>query len=105
MAQFADQLQRMAPGYIQTPVLDATGLDGSYNFTLAFAPAGAARGGGGRGGKRGPAMADSGEPSDPSGVMSLPEAIDKQLGLKLEQQKRQVKVWVIDRVERTPTEN
>jgi uncharacterized protein (TIGR03435 family) len=108
MTQFAAQLQRMAPGYIQSPVLNATGLDGSYDFTLMFAPAGAARGGGGRGGKRGPASADSpgaSEPSDPTGLMSLPEAIEKQLGLKLEQQKRPVSVFVIDHVERTPTAN
>jgi uncharacterized protein (TIGR03435 family) len=37
--------------------------------------------------------------------MSLPEAIEKQLGLKLEQQKRPVSVFVIDHVERTPTAN
>jgi uncharacterized protein (TIGR03435 family) len=104
MAQFAAQLPRIAPAYFQSPVLDATNLDGAYDFTLLFAPAGAVRGGGGgRGGKRGGPAADApggGEPSDPTGVMSLPEAIERELGLKLEQQKRPVPVWVIDRVER-----
>jgi uncharacterized protein (TIGR03435 family) len=109
MAQFAEQLQRIAPGYIRVPVLDATRLEGSYDFTLIFAPAGAVRGGGGgRGGKRGGPAGDApaaGEASDPTGAMSLPEAIERTLGLKLEQQKRPVKVWVVDHVERMPTAN
>ena len=110
MNEFAEQLQRMAPGYIQSPVRNATGLEGRYDFTLTFAPAGAGRGGDGRGGKRGGPAAPSpsgvlGEASDPTGVMTLPEAVDRQLGLKLEMQKRPVTVWVIDHVERRPTEN
>jgi uncharacterized protein (TIGR03435 family) len=109
MAQFAAQLQRIAPGYIRVPVLDATRLEGSYDFTLMFAPAGAVRGIGGRGGKRGGPAGDgpaaTGEASDPTGAMSLPEAIERTLGLKLEQQKRPVKVWVVDHVERAPTAN
>jgi uncharacterized protein (TIGR03435 family) len=110
MVQFAEQLQRIAPGYIRVPVLDATRLEGSYDFTLMFAPAGAVRGGGGgRGGKRGGPGGDAptatGEASDPTGAMSLPEAIERTLGLKLEQQKRPVKVWVVDHVERAPTAN
>src|SRR5262249_26485678 len=84
MAQFASQLQRIAPAYIQSPVLDATALDGAYDFTLTFAPAEMARGGGagGRGAKRGPGQpevaAGNSDASDPTGLMSLPEAIDKQ---------------------------
>jgi len=104
MAQFAEQLPRIAPAYFQSPVLDATNLEGTYDFTLLFAPAGSVRGGGaGRGGKRGGPAVDApgaGEPSDPTGGMSLPEAIERELGLKLEQQKRPVQVWVIDQLER-----
>ena len=40
MAQFAEDLQRMAPGYIHLPVADATGIDGAYDFTLSFSPIG-----------------------------------------------------------------
>jgi uncharacterized protein (TIGR03435 family) len=113
MTQFAAQLQRIAPGYIRLPVQDATGLEGSYSFTLSFSPAGAARGvgggGGGRGGSigmdAGPAPAGAPDASDPSGAIPLPQAIEKQLGLKLELRKRSVNVLVIDRIERTPTEN
>jgi uncharacterized protein (TIGR03435 family) len=107
MEDFAAKLQSIAPGYIHSPVLDATGLQGSWNFTLSFSPAGAAQapGGGGRG--DGPAAPSNnpGEATDPSGAVTLPEAIDKQLGLKLQLQKRPVKVLVIDRVEQKPTEN
>ncbi len=104
MAQFAVQLQNIAPGYIKSPVLDSTGLEGSYTFTLSFSPAGAANPGGGRGGPAQPAAAP-GEASDPSGAITLFEAIDKQIGLKLQQQKRPVHVLVIDHVERKPVEN
>ena len=37
--------------------------------------------------------------------LSLPEAISKQLGLKLELEKRPAPVLVIDHVEQKPTEN
>ncbi len=36
MAQFGVLLQYLAPDYIFSPVLDNTGLKGSYNFTLSF---------------------------------------------------------------------
>lgn len=104
MAQFAEQLQGIAPGYIKVPVLDATGLEGGWDFTLSFSPAGLFRQGGGVRGGDAPAP-PSGEASEPSGGITLPEAIDKQLGLKLVLQKRTVPVLVIDRVEQKPTEN
>ncbi len=108
MAQFADQLQGIAPGYIKVPVLDATGLQGGWDFTVSFSPAGlfqAGRGGGEAARKgEGPA-APSGEASEPTGGLTLPEAIEKQLGLKLVLQKRTVPVLVIDHVEQRPTEN
>jgi uncharacterized protein (TIGR03435 family) len=112
MAQFADDLQRMAPGYIQTPVLDSTGLEGGFDFTLTFSPAGLVGGGvgGGRiargGGDAGaPPAAGVGEAVDPGGNLSLFEAVEKELGLKLEQVKRPVTVLVIDSVERKPKDN
>jgi uncharacterized protein (TIGR03435 family) len=40
MSQFAEDLQRIAGGYIRVPVEDQTGLDGSYDFTLTFTPIG-----------------------------------------------------------------
>jgi uncharacterized protein (TIGR03435 family) len=106
MAQFADRLQSLAPGYIYTPVLDATGLEGAWDFTISFSGVGQGGRGAQSGGDAAPPPA-GGAPiaSDPSGALPLPDAISKQLGLKLEKQKRPVSVLVIDHVDQKPTEN
>jgi uncharacterized protein (TIGR03435 family) len=104
MTQFADQLPTLANGYVHSAVLDETGLKDAYDFTLSFSAAGLLQspaGGGGRGGDS-PA---SGTASDPNGAVSLPDAVSKQLGLKLELRKRPVPVLVIDHVEEKPVEN
>ena len=65
-------------------------------------------GGAGRGGAQPgpPAPADApAAASDPNGAVTLFEAIDKQLGLKLQAQKRPVSILVIDHVEQKPIEN
>jgi len=112
MAQFGAKLQEIASGYIHAPVLDATGLEGSWNFTLSFSTAGQLQEGnnnGGRGGGRGdaPTAGPGGlsQASDPSGAVSLFDAVEKQLGLRLALQKRPVKVLVIDHIEQKPTDN
>jgi uncharacterized protein (TIGR03435 family) len=106
MERFAGMLQGLASGYIRAPVLDATGLTGAWDFTLSFSTIGQLRGGAARPGDgAAPPAAPSGEASDPNGALSLPDAISKQLGLRLEQTKRPVKVLVIDHVEQTPIEN
>jgi uncharacterized protein (TIGR03435 family) len=103
MAQFADDLQRIANGYIRVPVEDKTGLEGAYDFTLTFSPIGALNAGRGRGGDAGPGPGP--EASDPSGALSLPDAISRQLGLKLEMRKRPMPVLVIDSIQEKPTDN
>ena len=45
------------------------------------------------------------EAADPGGAISLYEAIEKQLGLKLQQTKRPAQVLVIDHIEPKPIEN
>ena len=105
MAQFAEDLQRMAPGYIHNPVVDATGLEGAWDFTLSFTPVGALTGGGGRGGDAGQPAGAAPMASDPTGGLSLFDAVNKQLGLKLEMRKRVMPVLVIDHVEEKPTDN
>jgi uncharacterized protein (TIGR03435 family) len=104
MKQFAEQLPALAGGYLFSPVLDSTGLEGAWDFTLNFSMAGVANMGS-RGADGSPASSDSATASDPSGALSLFDAISKQLGLKLEKQKRPLPVMVIDHVERKPTEN
>jgi uncharacterized protein (TIGR03435 family) len=43
--------------------------------------------------------------ADPIGGVSIFEAVDKQLGLKLVEQKRPVSVLVIDHIDEKPSEN
>jgi uncharacterized protein (TIGR03435 family) len=107
MSQFAEQLQGFARGYIHNPVVDATGLDGAWDFTLSFSTAGFLQGSGrvGRGGDAGQPAADAPTASDPSGGLSLFDAVKTQLGLRLEMQKRPMPVLVIDHVEERPTDN
>ena len=57
------------------------------------------------GGRKGGGDSAVGDAAEPSGAISLFEAIEKQLGLKLEPQKRTGSVLVIDHIERKPTEN
>ena len=110
MEQFAENLQRIANGYVRVPVEDKTGLEGAYDFTLVFSPIGLvgqgrnlppganANNGGGPGGPGGA------EASDPNGAISLPDAINRQLGLKLEMRKRPMQVLVIDSIDEKPLE-
>jgi uncharacterized protein (TIGR03435 family) len=103
MAQFADRLQNTAQG-LNWPVLDATGIEGGWDFTLTFSRvAGMAMAG--RGGDGGQAPGAAPAASDPTGALTIFEAIEKQLGLKLEMQKRPMPVIVIDHIEQKPTEN
>jgi uncharacterized protein (TIGR03435 family) len=110
MSEFAGQLQNLAPSYLTYPVLDATSLDGAFDFTFTFtrvnpANAGAGRGGGAKGGRGGaPPPPDGDNASDPTGYPTLFEALNR-IGLKLEAQKRPVSVLVIDHLEPKPTEN
>jgi uncharacterized protein (TIGR03435 family) len=111
MAQLAEALPSIAGGYFQTvsrTVLDSTGIEGAYDFTLSFSAAGLVSGGGGRGGgdarPAGPAGAAV-EASDPNGGITLGDALEKQIGIKLVTVKRPVPVLVIERIQQKPIEN
>jgi uncharacterized protein (TIGR03435 family) len=105
MAQFAERLQGFAPEF-NWPVLDGTGIEGGWDFTLTFSM---------RMPMMGPGMGRSGEGNsapgalpaapDPSDNYTIFEAIEKQLGLKVEKQKRPMPVIVIDHIEQKPTDN
>jgi uncharacterized protein (TIGR03435 family) len=98
MAQFADLLPQQANGYVHSAVLDKTGLTGAWDFTLSFSAIGVLQQS-----LQGPGQPGAG--ADPNGALSLPEAISRQLGLKLELEKRPAPVLVIDHMEQKPTEN
>lgn len=95
MPQFADALT--SRGAVDRPVLDKTGLTGTYDISLHFACA---------------ILAQPGElfhgcssdaPGDPA-IPSIFHAVEDQLGLKLESQKGAVEVLVVDHVEKVPTD-
>ena len=104
MAQFAGELSRFASGYFPAPVINTTGLEGAYDFTVSFSKHGDET-------KtiRAPqsAAGDSSVASDPGlGGMSIFDALLKQLGLKLEKHDKVPQPFlVIDHVAETPTEN
>jgi uncharacterized protein (TIGR03435 family) len=70
-----------APGILDRPVIDTTGLKGRYDFTLEWAQ------------------------RDTDTGQSLFTALQEQLGLRLVAQKGPVEILVIDHVEKVPTEN
>jgi uncharacterized protein (TIGR03435 family) len=106
MAYFAERLRGAAGGYIQAPIAEMTGLEGGWDFTLNWSAIGLFPGGvngiGGRVGGDGPVGA---APAAPTGAITLPEAVESQLGLKLEMGKRPVRVLVIDQISETPAGN
>jgi len=104
MTQFAGKLPNVggAAGYLnEHPMVDLTGLKGSYDFDIIWSPPARF------------AQTDKGLPTGggpivaaaPTGGVTLYDAIDKQLGLKLSVEKHSMPVVVIDHVDRTPSEN
>jgi uncharacterized protein (TIGR03435 family) len=102
MAQFASELHTLAGGYLPAPVIDSTGLAGAYDFTLSFS-----KGVDLKTAAAAPPSASGDGPSDPGPIgISLFDAVEKQLGLKLEKKdKVMMPTLVIDHVEEKPTEN
>jgi uncharacterized protein (TIGR03435 family) len=85
-AAIADNLRQMAGGYVDHDVIDATKLEGTWDFDLEWTARGvlAAKGADG---------------------ISLFDAVDKQLGLKLDLQNIPMESFVVERVNRNPTPN
>ena len=108
MAQFGDELRNLANGYIYAPVVDGTGLQGGYDFTISFSTIGQLRSGPNPGSGDSNSQSQGGNQagaSDPNGGISLPEAIRQQLGLKLDKVRRPEPALVIDHIEDKPTDN
>jgi uncharacterized protein (TIGR03435 family) len=84
-------------------VQDVTGLKGTYDIDLSWAPDPALE----RSGPYAGAFADAHPNADlpPSPPADLFTAIRESLGLRLEPRKEPVEVLVIDHIERVPTEN
>jgi uncharacterized protein (TIGR03435 family) len=85
MDYMADSLSEKAAGYIDRMVVNATGLTGAFDVTMVWTSA---------------ALVDQGE-----GGLTVFDALEKQLGLKLEAKKLPVPVRVIDHMEKLPDDN
>ena len=109
MAEFASRLLSIANGYFQSPVVDATGLEGRWDFSVSFsnpAMVQISAAGAGRAGDAGQAAGASLPVApEPNGAISFFDAVENQLGLKLVRETRPLPVLVIDHVEPKPTEN
>jgi uncharacterized protein (TIGR03435 family) len=83
-------LVKMLSGQMGAPVTDDTGLKDKYDYAMTWIP-----------------EAPGSIPTENQdlGGPSLTNALQEQLGLKLTQKKGPVEFIVIDRAERTPTEN
>jgi len=97
-AEIAEELQHIAGGYIYGPVLDKSGLDGAYDFTLSFSSADRTNG------LPPPTSNPDSVGSDPSGALTLYDAVSRQLGLKLVKEKRPMPVLVIDSIQEKPVD-
>ncbi|MEK6397531.1 MAG: TIGR03435 family protein [Terriglobus sp.] len=98
MKQLGEQLTQVANGYVYSPVLDATGLKGTYDFTLTWSSASLTIL---------KPMPAPGQPvsTEPDGAVTLDEAMHSQLGIRMVKEKRPVPVLVIDHIDETPTAN
>jgi uncharacterized protein (TIGR03435 family) len=91
MANFASFLSRQ----MERPVIDMTGLKGFYSFELEWTPEESAA----------PKPMEGGAIVDSTVGPSLAAALQQQLGLRLESRRAPVEILVIDRADRSPTEN
>ncbi|HEV2619287.1 MAG TPA: TIGR03435 family protein [Acidobacteriaceae bacterium] len=106
MAQLAAELPVRSTGYIKLPMFDATGLSGAYDFVVSFS--GYSQVGGINEWSLKPPPPDGPDAVRlvvPPGGLLLSEAIEQQLGLKLEKQKRPMPMLVIDHINQIPREN
>jgi uncharacterized protein (TIGR03435 family) len=83
MSGLADRLAGLAK--LDRPVIDKTGIDGAYNFTLEWAREGTA--------------------VDSTQKASIFTALQEQLGLRLTPQTSTARILVVDHVQRDPVEN
>ena len=80
--------------FTRTPVVDQTGLAGLFEVTLDWTRDNSL-----------PQAAPGATPSEPADGPTIVEAVQKQLGLRLEKRKGPVDVLVVDHAEKTPVAN
>jgi uncharacterized protein (TIGR03435 family) len=95
MEELSKLVPQWAGAYIDHPVIDTTGLQGGWNFTLMWTPRQALES------RPANAQPGAGVASDPGGI-SVFEAMEKQLGMKLEKGTHPLSVIVVDHAEEKP---
>lgn len=105
IAEFGRVLPSFDYGSLYSPVLDETGFQGRYDFTLSFSSADRLESGSGDIHAAAGSQNTSLAPGDPNGALSLNDALRRQLGLRLEKVRRPAPVLVIDHINRQPTAN
>ena len=93
--ELARNIPQWAGAYLDHPAVDTTGLQGGWNFTLYWTPRAALET------ARPADAAGGGAALDPGGITVF-QAVEKQLGLKLEKGTHPVPVVVIDHIEQKP---
>ena len=83
LSNLADMLPEMAGAYIRDRVVNTTGLEDAYDFKLYWV----------------------GRANIEEGGLTVFEAMEKQLGIKLEERKMPMPVMVIDHIEKLPDQN
>ena len=94
LSEFADGF---LSGILERPVLDMTGIQGLFTFTMEFSLADAT-------GLRGGTTGDGGPAPDGAPAPTIFNAL-QQLGLKLEARKAPIEMLIVDHAEKVPTEN
>jgi uncharacterized protein (TIGR03435 family) len=84
MTEFAHELPEIAGRYTDQRIVDQTGLEGSWQFSVGWTPFG---------------------DLETNGGLTLFAALQSQLGLQLESKKLPVPVVVVDSMERTAADN
>jgi len=97
MAELASNLAQFASAYVDHPIVDGTGLTGEWDFLIGWTPKAVYDA------RPTTPSADDGTASTPNGITVF-EAVEKELGLKLVKQKRSIPVIVVDHVDEKPVE-
>ena len=101
MAQAGEDFPHFAAYYLYFPAVDRTGLKGGWDFTVSWSSGDLMPDFAGRSSPQ----SQSGTASDPNGALSFYDAVNKELGLKLQKVKRPEPVLVIDHIDEQPTAN
>ncbi|HEY4361499.1 MAG TPA: M56 family metallopeptidase [Bryobacteraceae bacterium] len=88
-----EMARTIGPRTLDGPMMDATGLTGKYDYTISWSTT-----------AQSAALRLGNPAADPDGPSAF-EALEQQLGLKIEKRKGPVQMLVVDHIEKKPTEN